>query len=87
MGARVEIARERDWRATRVERLRLLATRPEGLSGEQADELEYNDGVRFGLDLALAALQRERVAPSLPRRCAAHDRYHDCPAEPARSTG
>jgi hypothetical protein len=59
MSGRVEIARERDWRATRVERIRALATRPEGLSDERQAELEYNDGVRFGLDLALLFTREE----------------------------
>jgi len=63
-----QIERERNYRATRVERLRALAGRTEGLSDERVWDLEYNDGVRFGLDLALMIIQGT-YGPSTGAQC------------------
>jgi hypothetical protein len=64
---RAKLTAERDHRARRVERIRLLATRPDGLSDSNQAELEYNDGVRFGLDLALAELRPDTHPDGAPR--------------------
>lgn len=56
-----ELSAERDHHEGRVERLRLVAGRPDGLGSSQEENIEYHDGVRYGLDIALLKL-RTKVA-------------------------
>lgn len=48
---------ERAHWATRSERLHAVAGRPGGLGDDRAEEIDYADGVVYGLDLALQVVR------------------------------